>query len=109
MRIAFLLCHMVIVVIAANPSSAEAPPAFLYTWGSMGNANIHFGYPRGIATDDADYVYVADTENNRVQKFSSSGKWFKRFGTPGSGDGQIMYPFGVDVDGMGNVYVVLQI
>ena len=37
--------------------------------GSFGKEPGKFGYPQGIAVDPRGYVLVADTNNNRVQKF----------------------------------------
>lgn len=61
--------------------------------------------PRGVATDSANNVYVADQANTRVQKFNSSGGFVLKFGSGGSGAGQFISPFGVAVDGAGNIYV----
>jgi DNA-binding beta-propeller fold protein YncE len=43
---------------------------FLYKWGTVGNASGEMRSPCGVAVDDAGSIYVADTYNNRVQKFS---------------------------------------
>jgi len=53
-------------------------------------------------------VYVADNNNQRIQKFDSSGAFLTKWGTPGSGDGQFNTPLGVAVDPAGNVYVAEQ-
>lgn len=60
-----------------------------------------FGYASTqVAVDQADgSVYVADTLNNRVQKFSATGAFLDAFGTAGSQDGQLNAPEGVAVDG----------
>ena len=56
--------------------------------------------------DGSGNVYVADTCNHRIQKFSSEGVFLAKWGSYGSGDGQFYSPFGVAVDGSGmNVYV----
>ena len=44
-------------------------------------------YPFGIAIGGAD-LYVADTNNNRVQNFSLSGAYVLDWGTLGAGNGQ---------------------
>ncbi|MFM9878101.1 MAG: hypothetical protein ACKVOG_09715, partial [Rhodoglobus sp.] len=36
----------------------------------QGSAPNQFNFPQGVALDDSGNVYVADTENNRVQKWS---------------------------------------
>jgi DNA-binding beta-propeller fold protein YncE len=51
-------------------------------------------------------VYVADTSNNRIQKFDSNGTFITKWGNTGSEDGQFVSPLGVAVDSSGNnVYV----
>lgn len=40
-----------------------------YSWGKTGAARGDFNRPIGIATDAQGAVYVADTMNNRIQKF----------------------------------------
>jgi DNA-binding beta-propeller fold protein YncE len=39
-------------------------------------------------------VYVADSGNNRVEKFDSSGNYVSQFGSSGSGNGQLNNPYG---------------
>ena len=78
---------------------------FLAKWGSYGNGNGQFYNPTGMAVDGSGNVYVADTNNNRIQKLDSSGVWQATWGSYGSGDGQFNQPYGVAVDGSGNVYV----
>lgn len=51
-------------------------------------------------------VYVADSGNDRIQKFDSTGAFITKWGFQGSGDGEFNKPAGIDVDISGNVYVV---
>lgn len=55
--------------------------------------------------DPSGNVYVTDTDNNRIQKFSSSGTFITKWGSYGTGDGQFDTPSGVAVDASGNVYI----
>ena len=61
-----------------------------------------------VATDANGNVYVADTNNNRIQKFDPSGTFVAAWGTSGSGNGQFAGPTGVAADASGNVYVADQ-
>ena len=58
-----------------------------------------------MTTDASGNVYVADSQNNRIQKFSSDGTYLSQWGSPGSGNGQFNFPIGVATDMSGNVYV----
>src|SRR5437868_12773438 len=53
-----------------------------------------FRSPQGVAVDAADNVYVADTNNNRIQKFNSTGTFLTKWGSNGTGDGQFNGPQG---------------
>jgi DNA-binding beta-propeller fold protein YncE len=74
-------------------------------WGKNGTANGQFRNPFGIATDKGGNVYVADTDNNRVQVFSAKGAFLRKWGTIGSGDGQFLSAQDVAVGGDGSVWV----
>lgn len=50
---------------------------YLFEWGKFGNKPGEFNIPHGIDLDKHGYVYVADRENNRIQKFDSTGKFIK--------------------------------
>ena len=61
----------------------DDPPActFVLTWGSFGSGNGQFESPVGVATDGSGNVYVADTGNNRIQKFDASGTFLTTWGS----------------------------
>ena len=74
-------------------------------WGSSGSGNGQFSNPSGIAIDSSNRVYVADSNNDRVQKFDNNGTFIKQWGSSGSGNGQFSNPHGIAIDSSGNVYV----
>lgn len=53
----------------------------------------------------AQYFYVTDSGNNRVQVFNMSGSYLSQFGSGGTGNGQLSDPAGVAVDSSGNIWV----
>jgi sugar lactone lactonase YvrE len=80
---------------------------FLSKFGSSGTGNGQFKrYAGDLELDGSGNIYVADTENHRIQKFSNDGTFLMAFGANGSGDGQFAYPMDVTIDDAGNIYVV---
>ena len=79
---------------------------YLTQWGSAGSGNGQFHWPSGVAVDAAGNVYVADRDDNRIQKFTSAGAYLTQWGSRGSSNGQFQYPIGVAVDASDNVYVM---
>src|SRR5438093_1131913 len=69
---------------------------FLTEWGSPGDGDGQFSFPRGVATDAAGNVYVLDLGNGRIQKFTGEGTYLTQW--PGSGHG-------IATDAAGDVYV----
>lgn len=61
--------------------------------------------PYKIAIASNGYIYVADTENNRIIKSDKAGKLLISFGVPGIDDGQFSQPQGIVVDPNGYIYV----
>lgn len=48
---------------------------YLYEWGVLGSNEGEFIIPHGIDLDALGNVYVADRENNRIQKFDNQGNF----------------------------------
>jgi sugar lactone lactonase YvrE len=60
---------------------------FSAKWGSYGSTNGLFHSPEGMDTDGT-YIYVADSGNNRIQKFTLGGTYNTQWGTYGVSNGQ---------------------
>lgn len=90
------------------PPSAppQTPPPFGLTWGGAGSGDGQFNQPRAVAFSPTGDVYVADTFNSRIQKFTPEGAFLTGWGSQGSGPGQFQYASSIATDAAGNVYVV---
>jgi len=77
----------------------------LASFGSRGTIEGMFHGPEGICFDDKSYIYVADSGNNRIQKFSPTGEFILSFGKEGRYEGELMTPSDCAVDS-GRVYVL---
>ena len=77
----------------------------VHAYDGRGPGAIALAQPRGMAVDERDRVYVADTGNDRIQKFDSEGKFVALIGDPGEREGKMKEPNGVAVDAEGNLYV----
>ncbi|MGQ9553846.1 MAG: flippase activity-associated protein Agl23 [Anaerolineae bacterium] len=64
-----------------------------------------FWGPRDLVIDSDGYVYVTDTGNKRVQKFTADGQFVAIYGGKGEGPGQFDEPVGLARDAQGNFYV----
>ncbi|HET9234678.1 MAG TPA: hypothetical protein VFP10_11110, partial [Candidatus Eisenbacteria bacterium] len=62
-------------------------------------ATMSFVGPQGCAVDRASNCYVLDTAGNRVKKYSASGAFLTQWGLMGSGNGQLLSPYGIALDG----------
>ncbi|MDP4162450.1 MAG: 6-bladed beta-propeller [Bacillota bacterium] len=51
------------------------------------------------------FLYVTDTNHKQVQVFDSTGTPLFKFGKQGTGQGEFQFPYGIDGDKDGNVYV----
>ena len=99
-----------------TPAGAVSTMAGLV--GNYGSANgtgstARFNRPSGVAVDNSGTVYVADSANNTIRKITPSGMVSTLAGLAGwqgSADGtgsnaRFNHPYGLIVDGSGNVYV----
>jgi len=62
-------------------------------------------HPTGISISRAGFLFVSDYRNHCTHVFDSEGVFIRRFGAPGSADGQLSGPFGLNIDVDGNCVV----
>jgi DNA-binding beta-propeller fold protein YncE len=78
----------------------------LFTFGEPGTGPGQFVHPTNIAIGPDNSIYVADTNNFRIQQFTPDGDFIRQIGSVGTGIGHFARPKGVAVDKDGVIYVV---
>jgi DNA-binding beta-propeller fold protein YncE len=97
--VALAVCALTLALgaVAAKASLLSASGSF----GSPGSGNGQFQSPQGVAIQQASgNVYVIDSGNARVEKFSAGGSFIAAFG-----QGRLSFPRGIATDNSGKVYV----
>jgi len=95
---------------------------FVEKFGSAGSGDGKFDDPTGLAYDSVkDFLYVADSDNDRIQVFKivdgnacPSGTneivdgvcFVEKFGTSGTGNGQFDTPMGIALDAINDLLLV---
>jgi len=69
------------------------------------NLITSFKYPEDVDVDPSGNVFLADTDNNSIQKYSNSGTYITTWGSYGTGNGKFIVPAGIAVDPSGNVFI----
>jgi len=86
---------------------AAAPPSGEPLWsGGHGFNPGQFDTPKGLARGPQGDFYVADTGNNRIQKFDAKGAFVAAWGQLGDGPGSFREPTAIAVDPDGDLHVV---
>lgn len=98
--------HRVQIFDITNPAS----PSYVATVGTgvRGNLYLQFDFPEGVGVD-ANYIYVADSNNQRIQIFDRNTLFYNGLtigaGTWGTDNNHFNHPTDVVVDAAGNIYV----
>ena len=86
--------------------TTRAPaPSFVSSFGEYGSEEGAMNEPLGLAVDPEDNVWVADSENSRIEKFNSDGELLLQFGSEGAAAGQLQEPYAITIGAEGNVWV----
>ena len=89
----------------------NASGAWILSWGGYGETTEDgkFKNPKGIAVfrdSVSDRIYVSDSSNDRVQKFTPTGDFILKWGVNGTAAGQFQEPFGITATTDENIFVV---
>lgn len=92
-------------------------PELKLSFGRIGNASGEFNSPSYIVRDSSGNTWISDTNNDRIQKFSSSGTFILQIGQAlnqnkgksktkeGNSEIQFNKPTGLAIDSQGYLYV----
>ena len=111
MRLSVLVFCISLGIATAGISGEKKPSPkltvafrFASAFGQKGGGVGHFHEASAIALDTFGNLYVADTGNDRIQKFDAEGRYLSEVGTFGWDPGQFSQPTGVAV-GQGGLEV----
>lgn len=95
----------IVDLLNARVQKLDAHGHFVKAWGTPGTGDGQFFLPVAITLDDAGRLYVADN-TNRIQVFTTDGKYLGQWTQPGNG----YPPFGNGISGLtsnrhGDIYV----
>ena len=83
---------------------------FVTAFGTTGNGDAQFNQPLGLGIDKNNNIFVADTNNDRILKFTDNGQPVGNpqtvIGRTGSGNGEFLSPNGIAFDSSNNLFVV---
>lgn len=91
---------------APHARAAVGDISYAFQWGSSGSGNGQFTVPAYVDVGPDGSVYISDSGNDRIQKFTSTGTYLLQWGTEGTANGQFNRPTGIAIDNSGNVYVM---
>jgi tripartite motif-containing protein 2/3/tripartite motif-containing protein 71 len=75
------------------------------TFSSSLGSEAQFTYPWDVACDSIGNIYVADTQNYRIQVFTAEGELLRKFGMESIGDGKLIAATSISIDKDNVIYV----
>jgi len=106
LRVLLTILVLLVALEIVGPAQAPENPEFLRAFGTMGSAESQLNAPEGVSVSADGEIYVADTNNHRVQVFSLEGEYLRSWGSfcsldeienceSDNGHGQFNFPEGI--------------
>ncbi len=100
----FFTFFLAAFLLLPDNARSEETYKFEHMWPTL-QQPWYFVSPNDISLDSNGFVYVADTWNNRIVKFSQDGIFITTWGYYGSDNGEFDTPYGIAIDNSGFVYI----
>ena len=105
---------LVVIIIFQSPfiyaQEQQEKYSFISKWDSEGSGDGQLSRPHSIDVDsNSGHLYVADSGNNRVQKFTADGEFITKWGSKGTGNGQFEGLHDVTIDPSGKFVYTLEL
>jgi sugar lactone lactonase YvrE len=78
----------------------------LFSFGKAGSGEQELFQPTSLALGPDQALYISDSGNFRIQKYSLDGKFMRSYGKVGDSVGHFARPKGIAVDREGRIYIV---
>ena len=94
--------------VSGSPFTVQVKPRKykpVLSFGGEGSSAGMFDLPWGVAVNERNEIAVTDSDNNRVQIFSSDGTYLRSFGSEGDEEGEFNNPTGIAYLNTGNIVV----
>ena len=75
-----LLLSWDVNVVLGQTMTDQSTAIYVTSWGEKGERPGQFRDPSGFSVDPSGYLYVADTDNHRIQKLDSLGRFIAEIG-----------------------------
>ncbi len=98
------MIFLTLILLLPEPALSGYSFKFARMWPVM-EQPWYFYHPRGLTSDSNGYIYVADTQNHLIQKFTENGQFVVNWGKKGTGEREFDQPHSLTSDSRDFVYV----